>query len=235
MRLPFGARWWELIPDVLLVAGLALFALTETSAATSAFGSTKAIVLMAVVTVAWVGGRLLMLRHTHWPALRLVVFSVAALAILKVVVFPAYDDTTVVEALPVAAVVPSTASTALPSQPAAVTPTTVAVPEVIRTGAVDGIDHRAVGTARLYRQGDGTFTVGLEDIDIQPGPDYDVFVVPGSDRQDKDGGTRLDDLRGNKGTQYYAVPESAAVDAGEWTVLVWCQTFDVPVANATLT
>jgi hypothetical protein len=78
-------------------------------------------------------------------------------------------------------------------------------------------------------------TLGLEDIDIQPGPDYDVFVVPGSDRQDKDGGTRLDDLRGNKGTQYYVVPATVAVETGDWTVLVWCQTFDVPVANATLT
>src|SRR3954447_5663146 len=183
MRLPFGARWWELIPDVLLVAGLAVFALTETPAATSAFGSTKAIVLMAVVTVAWVAGRLLLLRRTRWPALRLAVFSVAAPAILKVVVFPAYDDTTVVEALPVAVVVPSpssTASAALPSQSAAVTPTTAGAPAAIRRGALDGIDHRAVGTARLYRQADGTFTVGLEDIDIQPGPDYDVFVVPGS-------------------------------------------------------
>ena len=85
----------------------------------------------------------------------------------------------------------------------------------------------------LYQQPDGSYTVGLEDIDIQPGPDYDVFVVPGANREDKDGGTRLDDLRGNKGTQYYAVPPAADIGNGEWTVLVWCQTFAVPVAGAT--
>jgi len=38
---------------------------------------------------------------------------------------------------------------------------------------------------------------------------------------------------GNKGTQCYAVPRGTEVTSGLWTVLVWCQTFDVPVAGAT--
>jgi hypothetical protein len=85
----------------------------------------------------------------------------------------------------------------------------------------------------IYRQPDGSHVIGLEDIDIQPGPDYDVYVVPGADRESRDGGKRLDDLRGNKGTQYYPVPASTDVSKGTWTVLVWCQTFAVPVAGAT--
>ena len=36
--------------------------------------------------------------------------------------------------------------------------------------------------------------LGLEEIDIQPGPDYDLYLVPGTDRQDTKGGIRLDDL-----------------------------------------
>ena len=103
----------------------------------------------------------------------------------------------------------------------------------MRSSAIHGIDHRARGTAVIYRQPDGSLVVGLEDIDIQPGPDYDVYVVPGADREDTDGGIRLDDLRGNKGTQYYPVPTGTDVATGQWTVLVWCQTFDVPVAAAT--
>ena len=104
----------------------------------------------------------------------------------------------------------------------------------IRTGTIEGIDHRASGTAAVYRQPDGTLTVALENVDIQPGPDYDLYVVPGEGQEDKSGGTKLDDLRANKGTHFYAVPKGVAVDQGAWTVLVWCQTFAVPVAGATV-
>ena len=85
----------------------------------------------------------------------------------------------------------------------------------------------------IYRQPDGRYVIGLEDIDIQPGPDYDLYIVPGDNRQDTKGGIRLGDLRGNKGTQFYEVPAGVDLEAGPWTVLVWCQTFAVPVANAT--
>jgi hypothetical protein len=85
----------------------------------------------------------------------------------------------------------------------------------------------------IYRQPDGRSVVGLEDIDIQPGPDYDLYVVPGADRKDTKGGIRLGDLRGNRGTQFYDVPAGVNLEDGPWTVLVWCQTFAVPVANAT--
>ena len=45
--------------------------------------------------------------------------------------------------------------------------------------------------------------------------------------------TVLGDLRGNRGTQFYDVPAGADLENGPWTVLVWCQTFAVPVAGAT--
>jgi hypothetical protein len=60
-----------------------------------------------------------------------------------------------------------------------------------------------------------------------------VYVVPGVDRESPGDGTHLDALRGNQGTQYYAVPGDV-VDVGPgWTVLVWCRAFGVPVAAAT--
>jgi hypothetical protein len=102
----------------------------------------------------------------------------------------------------------------------------------LRAGAIRGIDHRASGTAVIYRQPDGRYIVGLEDIDIQPGPDYDLYVVPGENREDTKGGVRLGDLRGNRGTQFYDVPAGINLEDPR-TVLVWCQTFAVPVANAT--
>jgi hypothetical protein len=200
------------------------------------------------------------------------------------VVFPAYDNETVIESFPTAAVAPApepvapptptpsttatptTATTArrattttsstrvapaaapstttsttttapiqteaAPVQPVSA-PAPMAGPQRLRAGAIRGIDHRASGTAVIYRQPDGRYVVGLEDIDIQPGPDYDLYVVPGSDRKDTKGGVRLGDLRGNRGTQFYEVPASVNLEDGPWTVLVWCQTFAVPVAGST--
>ncbi|MEO7572192.1 MAG: hypothetical protein ABIX10_07125, partial [Acidimicrobiales bacterium] len=110
---------------------------------------------------------------------------------------PAYDNTTVVEALPVADVDPPPAADTTPSMPTVTSPaptpaedttttaspTTTVPPEpvAVRSSPLHGIDHRASGSAVVYRQPDGSQVVGLEDIDIQPGPDYDVYVVPGAD------------------------------------------------------
>src|SRR5215213_8658452 len=101
-RLPWGLRWWELLPELAVAAGLGFFLATETSAATSAFRSGTAIGLMLVVGGAWLAARLALVRFTRWPYLRLALFGLAALGVLWVVVLPAYDDTTVVETLPVA-------------------------------------------------------------------------------------------------------------------------------------
>ena len=230
MRLPLGLRWWELLPEGALAALLGFFLATETSAATSAFRSTRAVLLMLGVGAGWLVARVVLSRVVRWPAVRILPFIAAAAFIANVVVLPSYRDETVVETLPVATAAPSPAPAAVSSASTTVPPG----PVEIRTAAIRGIDHRASGTAAVYRQPDGSLTVALEDIDIQPGPDYDVYVVPGGSQTDKDGGTRLDDLRANKGTHFYAVPRGVGVDRGPWTVLVWCQTFAVPVAGATV-
>lgn len=108
-----------------------------------------------------------------------------------------------------------------------------AAPVALGAGAFVGIDHRAVGDVALYRLADGAVVVRLENVDIEPGPDYDLYLVAGAGRQNPDGGVRLDDLKGNKGDQNYPVPAGVPVD-GELTVLVWCEAFSVPVAAATL-
>jgi hypothetical protein len=230
-----GIRWWEWAPEVVVVAGLGYFLLDETDAATSAFESTRAIALMALGLGAWVVLRLALTRFVPRPAVRTGVMSVMAATILAVVVVPAYRDTTVIEELPVALSVADegAAPAAAPSLPPAAPAPAPAPPQRILSGSFRGIDHRANGTVNVYVRADGSRFVGLEEFDIQPGPDYDVYVVPGVDRTDPEGGHRLDDLRGNVGTQFYEVPSGADVGSGGWTVLIWCQTFDVPVANAT--
>jgi hypothetical protein len=260
----------EVLPEIVLGAGLTFFLLDEFDAATSALSSGRAIWLMLVTVVAWGVARLAAWRFVPWRAARLIAFGAAAIGVLAVVVFPAYDDTTVVETFPVAAAsagtassptavgttAPSTAPPATTAAPPGTTdgsaplstaststapPTTTttttlpAAPAAVRRGELAGIDHRAEGSAVIYRDVDGTSVVGLESIDIQPGPDYDVYVVAGVDRRDVDGGIRLDDLRGNIGTQFYEAPDDLDLTTGDWTVMVWCQTFDVPIANATPT
>ena len=203
-------RWYEFTPEVVLAVGLGWFGITEPRAAASAFRSGRAVALMAAVAVAWLALRFVAVWFVRRPLATAVLFGIGALAILKVVVLPAYQNHTVVEAL---------AETRAPT--------------VLRTGSFHGIDHRAVGTVRIYRDRDGRFVVGLADFTIQPGPDYDLYLAPGADRRNRERATRLGDLRGNRGTQFYDVPAGVEADRGPWTVLVWCQTFAVPVANAT--
>jgi hypothetical protein len=237
-------RWWELVPEAVLATGLTIFLVDETDAATSAFRSGRAIGLMAVVAIGWVVARVVLALTAPWAAVRVAVFAVAAAAVLAVVVLPAYDDETVVEAFPGDTATSTTAptTTAVPPTTDAATPTTAPTtattlavgPVRVSEAALEGIDHRASGAVVLYRQPDGAYVVGLEEIDVQPGPDYDVYVVPGADRDDLGDATRLDDLRGNRGTQFYDVPDGLDLGAGPWTLLIWCETFSVPIANATL-
>ena len=77
--------------------------------------------------------------------------------------------------------------------------------------------------------------VELLDIDIDPGPDYIVYVAPGYDTESPGAGAvELAPLKGNVGTQYYDVPPGVDMSSGEWSVLVWCRAFAVPVAAAPL-
>jgi len=157
----------------------------------------------------------------------------AAVGLLPVVGFlavtagPAFRETRVEEQLPAVAATPAPPS-ASPAPQA-----TLAGPTVLRSGNLSGVDHRASGTALLVRLPDGQLVVRLEDLDVEPGPDYQLHLVPGSGTTRTDGGTWLGGLRGNKGSQNYPIPSGADID-GLHTVLIWCRAFAVPIAVAPL-
>lgn len=85
----------------------------------------------------------------------------------------------------------------------------------------------------LYRLADGSILLRFEEVDIGSGPDLNVYVVPGADQRGLAGSTFVADLTAERGNQNYTPPAGADLTSGTWTVLVWCETFTVEVANAT--
>lgn len=122
--------------------------------------------------------------------------------------------------------------------PSATTPATAAAgPRLRGTGSFVGLaGHDGRGDAALFELADGSHTLRLENFDIDNGPDLRLYVVPGADQTDP---TRdslsLGKLRGNVGDQTYPVPRDFSLGPGAWTVLVWCEAFDVEFVAATVT
>ena len=117
------------------------------------------------------------------------------------------------------------------------TTTTTAPPEPIELSrsAFQGLTgHRGSGDAAVYRLADESTLLRFEEVDIGSGPDLDVYLVPGEDQRGLGGGHYVAPLTAERGNQNYTVPPDADLTNGTWTVLVWCETFDVEVANATL-
>lgn len=228
-----------LLPGALMAGVLLFFLATKTSEAWAALKSVRAVLVIGALAAGWIVLSFVLKRFVRWPWVRAVVLGGAGVVLSVLLILPYYQDTKVVETAQAAlgGAIARPSATTLPPQPDEPPPppsSAPAGPVQITTGAFQGIDHSARGTANLIRLPDGRLSVELFDIDIQNGPDYDLYLVEGEDRQGKDGGIKLDDLRGNVGTQYYDVP--AEVEAGPgWTVLVWCEAFGVPVANATQT
>lgn len=110
---------------------------------------------------------------------------------------------------------------------------TPAGPVELGRAELSGVDHRASGDVRVARDADGRLGVRFENLDVEPGPDYFVYLVPGADKRNTDDGTRLDNLRAPKGDQEYLAPDDLRMDT-PLTVLIWCRAFAVPVANATI-
>lgn len=247
-------RWlpWALRLSIIAVP-VALFGVLRPGPFMATVKSPAALIRIALLSVALIGISRLLRRFVANPLVGAAVPAVLALAVLGLVVLPYFRDETVVESLPSTAAdlglaapavtqpsptapppPPSTAA-AVPETPTTTAPTTTtspAAPVRLSAGPLRGIDHRASGDAALYRLADGTSFVRLENIDVENGPDYVLYLVPGDDRRAPGSGVALGALKGNQGTQHYAVPAGIDLNLPQ-TVLIWCRAFAVPVANAT--
>ena len=99
--------------------------------------------------------------------------------------------------------------------------------------------HRGSGTATIYRAGDGSLLLRLENLDVTNGPDLRVLLAthPEPDRRndlEERGYVHLGKLKGNKGNQNYPI-EDPNVDPGAvGSVVIYCMPFHVVFSVATL-
>lgn len=71
----------------------------------------------------------------------------------------------------------------------------------------------------------------FSDVNIEGTVEPSVHLVPAGRRTPGGGGIRLGALKAEKGTFSYRLP--ASVDPTKaWSVLVWCDPFDTPIAAA---
>ena len=108
---------------------------------------------------------------------------------------------------------------------------------VLATGTFRGLDHDASGSASLVRV-EGTLYVRFEkDFRVLNGPDLLVYFSKHDASSDASrfatGFVSLGELKGNRGSQNYAIP--ANVDPADYrSVVVWCRRFNVGFAVAPL-
>jgi hypothetical protein len=230
----------DLAPLALLAAaGVTLLVVTRGAIVANTLGSSRALLLLGGIAVAWaVLAWVVLPRVVRSAPARAEIMTVPAVALIVVLVVPYFRPTTVIETVPPVATAAATATAqATATEQASATeqataPAPPSAPVLVSSGGLLGIGHQATGAAGLLRQPDGSLVVELREIDVESGPDYHVHLVPGAGREDPDGGTYLEPLRGTRGTQYYPVPPGVDA-AGDWTVLIWCRAFGVPIAGAT--
>lgn len=176
-------------------------------------------------------GRVRTLAREHRRLIAVVAVVAVAIGVLAFLWFrpdKLFVDTTVNEALP---------SAPAASLPAAGTGPAPAAPAVLSSGAFRDLEHPTSGTAKIARLADGSRIVRLEDFRTSSGPDVVVILsstpATENDWSAYDDGTfvNLGALRGNVGSQNYAVP--ASVDISRYrSVVIWCRRFNVAFGAA---
>ena len=142
----------------------------------------------------------------------------------------------VVDAAPSSTVVPRTPTVPAPTPTvAALTATTAPVATATRhaSAALRGINHSASGSVSAIESATGRWVVRFRDFTVQGSPEPVLYVVNEADAR-KPGGTNLGAFTATNGELLdVALPDGVEPGAG-WTVLIWCEKFDTPIANASL-
>lgn len=145
-----------------------------------------------------------------------------------------FTNVTVDEALPTVSA-PASASSSVEAATEPVEPVTLA------TGEFISHEHGTAGTVRILELPDGSRVLRIENLDTDNGPDLKVWLTDAPVIDGPSGWFVFDDgeyvdlgsLKGNKGSQNYAIP--ADVDLADLTsVTIWCDRFSVSFGAAEL-
>ncbi len=103
--------------------------------------------------------------------------------------------------------------------------------ETTAAGTFVGLEgHTAQGTAKLIKNGSDYFVRLEDDFRVTNGPDLFVYLGKNGAYDPK---ARLGELKGNIGSQNYAIPSSLNVSDYD-EVWVWCWSFSVAFGKAVL-
>jgi Electron transfer DM13 len=105
-------------------------------------------------------------------------------------------------------------------------------PSILSSGEFRSLEHETSGTARILELANGRRFVRLDDLRTSSGPDLVVLLSETPAAQESwgaydDGRTALlGSLKGNVGSQNYAIPSN--VDPSRFrSVVIWCRRFTV--------
>ena len=180
-----------------------------------------------------------------------VAVAIPAFALAWWLFSPLFNNVTVDEEFPltVGAVIPDTVTRAEAEQmmeTAAkmtmdadedMTPSMAAADTVeVSTGQFEDEDfiHKGSGDATIYRLGNGSHVLRLEDLNVTNGPDLHVLLLKDPEGRDKSlGYLDLGGLKGNRGNQNYGIPDGE--DVTEYrSAMIYCQPFHVIFSIAEL-
>ncbi|MEX0665813.1 MAG: hypothetical protein WD598_13740 [Acidimicrobiia bacterium] len=239
-----GRRWWgwvlRALPALAFLATFGYFFIDKNDAALSVVESGRGLLAIAAIVGGYILIATVLRRFVGWAWVAPVVLTVVVLVLAAWIVRPYYVDETdntrlvqgpVVDASDSPDEEPSGSAAGKAERPGA---PASSVPVRVAAGPIQGLDgHDGSGDVSLIREVDGTFVVRFENFEIEGTPSPVVYLIEGTDVQ-RPGGTDLGSQHGNAGTASdYAVPDGVSPGPG-WTVLVWCESFSVPIANASL-
>lgn len=233
---PPDGRWRRrllgALPALAFLATFGLFFIDKNREARTVFRSGRGIFTVAAIVVGYIALAVMIRRFAPAGWLAPLVLTAVVLGLAAWIVRPYYVDQTAERRL-VAGHVDEPMTGAAPridDAPSASQASPVA--RRVGTGRLQGIGHEASGSVSLIRNRDGSLVVRFENFDIEGTPDPRVHLIQGNDRRSPDG-VSLGRLQGTRGQVLdYAVPAGPNAGPG-WTVLVWCRSFSVPIANAT--